>query len=77
MFFEEKLPHDLGIQNFHFQIMLSHEINLTKYVGYFFEKYFYLCLLELIRELPKMISRYLMLNHNGKQALKNMHFIIL
>ena len=39
--------------------MLSHEINFTKYVGYFIERYFHLDELEVIKYLPKVGSRYL------------------
>ena len=32
VFMMEHLSHDHGVKNFDFKIMLSHEINLTKYV---------------------------------------------
>ena len=49
----------LKLQIFEYRIMLSHEINFTKYVRYFFERYFHLGELELIKYITKIVSRYL------------------
>ena len=45
-------------KTFDFKIILSHDINLTKYVEWLFQRYFRLGYRELIKHLIKVISRY-------------------